>query len=294
MKYTNLLYATVVLLMAYRTEVSAGRTPVYTMNRTGRPAVVKSLSPQQSADIQAAVTVADFLAMYPVSETDRQQLRQELLRSYATDKASDPKLYPTLRQLAQTIAQARRNGLTMAALRGPLQQRFLAVIRAYPQAAKRGLLGYVQRHNPIVATNGKLIVTRAHVQNMWAAQNYVAELAGQKPSYNTTLEEDVQFVAKMFTKMDPAEQQAIADSELRLVKLVMVSKDKMIYPAVMSDIRKNLHSSKDLHRVTRMLEATGDQYVRAINRINNQLDQFGSMGAKMGTFAGLTAPGNRP
>lgn len=259
-----------------------------------------SLTPQtapadaRQTDVNAAVVVADFLAMFSTTEGDRRQLRAELLATYAKDAATDPKMYPAMRQMVQAIARAQHDALTVAALRGPLQQRIGAVMRAYPVEAKRGFLGYVQRHNPIVVSNSRFVITRGHIQRMRDAQNYVAKLGGMDPGKNTSMAEDVRTIADQFSKIPADEQQAIADSEIRLVKLVMVSRDKLIYPAVMSDIRKNLHTPADLHRTTRLLEKAGDDYVRAISKINGQISQFAALGAKNGIFTGLTTPGNRP
>lgn len=285
------------LLVLVAVLVSGNRPALVTIpvdHPTTHPTPNTAPADARQTDVNAAVIVADFLAMYSISESDRQQFRAELLATYAKDVAADPKMYPAMRQLVQVIARAQHDALTVAALRGPLQQRIGAVMRAYPVEAKRGFLGYVQRHNPIVVSNSRFVITRAHIQRMRDAQNYVAKLGGMDPGKNNSMEEDVRTIATQFSKIPADEQQAIADSEIRLVKLVMVSRDKLIYPAVMSDIRKNLHTPADLHRTTRLLEKAGDDYVRAINRMNSQVNQMAALGAKQGVFTGLTMPGNRP
>jgi len=113
----------------------------------------------------------------------------------------------------------------------------------------------ILKYNPVLVNSGGMLVTQRDIDSQFDSDALVAQAAGLAPP---TQAEKAQFITSLpsrFTSMSKEEKQRLTGAELRLANFDNVFKNSIkTRAAIIADIRRNVHSSRDVSREARQLE----------------------------------------
>lgn len=250
-------------------DMKRGNKPATTASRpTARPAAATpkpatsaatpaAATPDATAAAARALRVVGFMAVYPLSAADQQQLKATVVRNYAANRS----YFATIDKVYRDIQNCSSDMWYSAQLRENMWQG----IGKHP--APDMLLSVVYKYNPIVAQAGGQTVTKVAVQDMLAARTLVAKAAGlpatNQSSEAATVAAGCQRVARTFASLPAAEQAALVHGESRYQALAkLLSSSGAEHTRAVAAMKQQVHTEADLPPATRRFEEQGGRYAQ--------------------------------
>ena len=256
------------------TTRSAAAHPAATprpVQSVAQPAAATVASPAASGAAARALRVVGFMAVYPLSEADKQAVQTMVTRNYA----KYPSYFATIDKVYQNIQQCSSDRWYSAQLRESMWQG----IGQHPGSDM--LLNVIYKYNPIIAQAGGKTLTKLAVQDMLAAQALVGRASGVSDpndhrSAATVITQACQQLARTFASQPAAEQEALVHGESRYEALKkIIQTGSPARARTVATVRQQVHAVADIPKVTRQLEVQGATYARQQtsnqNVVNEQL-----------------------
>jgi len=132
----------------------------------------------------------------------------------------------------------------------------------------------VLKYNPVIVKAPGMIVTRLNVECLFASNTLVAQIAGVAPPRQSEKDECLRDLPSRFSSLTKEQQEFFRQAETRLARFQEMYRSGFIGPSVVAEIKKTVHSPKDVPDRARALENTAFKYEAAVNRIASNTDRF--------------------
>jgi hypothetical protein len=215
-------------------------------------------------DLSEVLFVDGCVLDTPLSPTDEQQARQNIIRQFQNDPAGFTKSKP----LTDKVAEILRHGSLADRTELTIELWAAWNSKSETDTSTKWWIELVKRHNPPIVQSGGLVVTRLQLNGLFADNDWVAEAAGLPPSSPESRAAFVRELPQKFAVMPPEEKMKLARADVRWFDLhnPILNHNDLRQIAV-NEVHDHVHGASDVYAEARSLEDVGV-------RFNNEMAQF--------------------
>jgi len=223
-------------------------------------------------DIEQTLFIDDCVLDTPLSASELQQARQNIITQFENDPAAFTKSKP----LSDKVADLLRHGPISDRTEIAVQLWVLWNQKSQSDAHTKWWVDLVRQHNPPIAQSGDLKVTRLQLDGLFADNDWVAKTAGLPQASAETRAAYARQLRQKFAAMTPEEKQRLARADVRWFDFhdpILDHSD--LLQIARNHVRENVRGPQDVYAEARTLEDIGV-------RFNDGMAQFAHNMAAIG------------
>jgi hypothetical protein len=245
------------LALSFALSVGRSQLPAQVVTESGGSTLAEQ-------DLIEVLFVDGCVLDTPLSPTEEQQARQNIIRQFQNNPAGFTKSKP----LTDKVAEILRHG--SLADRTELTMELWAAwnSKSETDTSTKWWVELVKRHNPPIVQSGGLVVTRLQLNGLFADDDWVAKTAGLPPSSPESRAAFVRELPQKFAVMPPEEKMKLARADVRWFDLhnpILNHSD--LRQIAMNEVHDHVHGASDVYAEARALEDVGV-------RFNSEMAQF--------------------
>jgi hypothetical protein len=223
--------------------------------------------------LEDAIYFGQFLAGQRFSPSDIAAMREGLISSFHKQPAKEVTGYRALAQFVPALRRA-RSSLAVAKAREAAWAAFAKDAAGFREFQNDPAGKIILKYNPVVVHAEGVIITRLSVESLFASNALVAKIAGVAPPSQSEIDECLRLMPSQYGSLTKEQQEFFRQAESRLARFQQMYASRFIGPSVVSEVKKTVHSSKEVPDRARALENTAFKYEAAVNRITSNTDRF--------------------
>jgi hypothetical protein len=223
--------------------------------------------------VEQAIYFGQFLAGQRFSAPDIAAMREGLIGTFRRQAAKEMAGYQALAQIVPVL-RSTQNTLAIAKVREAAWAAFAKDPAGFREFQNDPAGKVILKYNPVIVNARDMIVTRLNVDCLFASNALVAKIAGVAPPPQSEKDECLRVLPSKFSSLTNEQQEFFRQAETRLARFQEMYASGFIGPSVVAEIKKTVHSPKDVPDRARAIENTAFKYEAAVNRITANTDRF--------------------
>jgi len=202
------------------------------------------------ADVERGLAVYDVAAGTKLPASDRAELQRLFVSEFERNPATLAQQYASSASFIDGIL-ARRDRFQLAALRETAWETLIAKAPTSSEAAAG--LRLLERHVPILAQGGGMIVTQSEAEAYLDTEDGVASAAGQPKRSAASRAAFVRTLPSRFASLPAPVRVAIAHGQSRELAITAMLNDSVIAYGIRKEVHGCIHSAEDVPTETRSM-----------------------------------------
>lgn len=223
--------------------------------------------------LEQAIYFGQFLVGQRFSPPDIATMRAGLISTFRSEPAREAAGYQALAQIVPVL-RSTRSSLEIAKVREAAWAAFAKDPAGFRRFQSDPAGKIILKYNSVIVNADGMIITRLNVDSLFASNVLVAKIAGVSPPTQSEIDECVRVLPARFASLSRDQKEFFRQSESRLARFQEMYASGFIGPSVVSEIKKTVHSPKDVPDRARAMENTAFKYEAAVNRITSKTDRF--------------------